>query len=99
MMSVRDAEAGCDVTVGGFVKSRPAWRECHRRRIVEANHGEWIVRGIYTLQRRIDLPSQPVSNRQLRQHAPRVLTVQRDILRAKLVLLIRRGLGKSRDPR
>src|SRR6266852_8633398 len=68
------------IAIGCLVERSSARRQGDRRRTIQARHGEGIVRRVLASERRIDVPPQPVSQRESGGDFPGVLAVQREVL-------------------
>src|SRR4030095_4128826 len=70
--SVCDSQPGCHVVIVCAVERCAAWRQRNRCRIVEAVHGERIVRGVFPVQGRIPVPPDAGGHPQVARDTPRV---------------------------
>src|SRR6516225_1199138 len=67
------------VSIGCLVERSATGRERDRRWIVQARHGDRIVCRVLALRRRIDIPSQAISERESRCDPPGILTIKRKV--------------------
>src|SRR5262249_50978291 len=77
----REPDPGCNVSIGGLIERRAARGQGYRRWMIQSGDSKRIVRAILPLDRRINLPSQAIGQRESGMDFPRVLAVEREVMR------------------